>query len=64
MLWLVWRQKVRLDEQVEQGIGSFAGAMEKMFSGGHLGKLLVNVSAPAAPDAAPAPQPVASAASA
>ena len=44
-LFLIWRRKLRMDEQVEQGIGAFAMAMEKMFTGGHVGKLLVNVSA-------------------
>lgn len=49
MLWLIWRGKVVMDEHVHQGLGSFAEAMESMFTGegGHMGKLLVNVSAAA-----------------
>ena len=45
MLWLIWRGKVVMDEQVEQGLGRFAEAMELMYTGGHTGKLLVNVAA-------------------
>jgi len=48
MLYLIWRGRVVMDEQVENGIASFAKAMELMFAGGHTGKLLVNVSAAAA----------------
>ena len=44
MLWLIWRGKLVMDEHVEEGIGSFAAAMEMMYRGGHVGKLLVNVS--------------------
>ena len=47
MLWLIWRGKVLMDEHVEQGLERFADAMELMYKGGHVGKLLVNVSAPA-----------------
>lgn len=46
-LRLIWRGKLRMDEHVEQGIGAFPKAMEMMFDGGHIGKLLVNVSAAA-----------------
>lgn len=46
MLWLLWRKKVIMDEHYEQGIERFAAAMELMQSGGHIGKLLVNVSTP------------------
>ena len=55
MLWYIWRGKVVMDEHVEQGLDKFADAMESMFTGrgGHMGKLLVNVSAPAAAAAAP-----------
>ena len=35
--------QVRMDEQWEEGIGSFARAMELMYTGGHTGKLLINV---------------------
>lgn len=45
MLWLIWRRKVRMDEHIEQGIGAYAGAVEKMFAGGHIGKLLIDVRA-------------------
>ena len=43
MFWLYIRGKVQMKEQVENGIGSFPHAMAKMFSGGHVGKLLVKV---------------------
>jgi len=43
LLWLRWRRKVALAEQVERGIGGFGPAMVKMFTGGHIGKLLVEV---------------------
>ena len=36
-----WRGNVKLREQVESGIEAFPLALEKMFSGGHIGKLLV-----------------------
>ena len=47
-LRLIWRGRLRMDEHVEQGIGAFPRAMETMFEGGHIGKLLVNVGAPVA----------------
>ena len=43
MFWFHIRGKVQMKEQVENGIESFPHAMAKMFSGGHLGKLLVKV---------------------
>ena len=43
--WLLMRGKLKQHEQVEVGIASFGGALVKMFTGGHVGKLLVNVSA-------------------
>ena len=43
MLWLIWRKKIVMHEHVEEGLGRFALAMESMFSGGHVGKLLVKV---------------------
>ena len=45
MLWLIWRKKLVMDEHYESGIERFAAAMELLQSGGHTGKLLVNVSA-------------------
>jgi len=45
MLWLMFRKKIFLTEQIEPGIESFGGAMVKMFTGGHIGKLLVEVNA-------------------
>ena len=46
MLRLIWRGKLRMDEHVSHGIGSFPRAMESMFDGSAPpGKLLVNVSA-------------------
>jgi NADPH-dependent curcumin reductase CurA len=43
ILWLMFRKKIFLTEQIEPGIESFGGAMVKMFTGGHIGKLLVDV---------------------
>ena len=45
MLMMIWRKKLVMDEHVENGIERFAAAMEMLQSGGHTGKLLVNVSA-------------------
>ena len=45
ILWLVWRGKLFLTEQVEKGIDAFGPALIKMFTGGHIGKLLVDVKA-------------------
>ena len=33
----------QMTEHVEKGIGSFPHALAKMFSGGHIGKMLVQV---------------------
>lgn len=44
LLWAWYRNRVVMHEHVEKGIKSFPGAMEKMFNGGHTGKLLVEVS--------------------
>ena len=44
ILWLMFRKKLFMTEQIESGIRSFAPAMVKMFTGGHIGKLLVDVS--------------------
>jgi len=38
------RGKVRMTEHIEVGIQSFPHALAKMFSGGHIGKMLVKVS--------------------
>lgn len=45
ILWLMWRGKLFMTEQVEPGVRSFAPALVKMFTGGHIGKLLVDVTA-------------------
>ena len=45
MLWLLWRQKIFMTEQIEAGVASFGPAMVKMFTGGHIGKLLVDTKA-------------------
>lgn len=39
------RGKVRMTEHIEVGIQSFPHALAKMFSGGHIGKMLVKISA-------------------
>lgn len=43
LLWHWNMGRVVVHEQVEDGIDSFAPAMEKMFSGGHIGRLLVKI---------------------
>ena len=43
ILWLMFRKKVFMPEQIERGIESFPAAMVKMFTGGSIGKLLVDV---------------------
>ena len=43
ILWHWARGRVVVHEQVETGIESFAPAMEKMFNGGHIGRLLVKI---------------------
>ena len=45
LCWMHWRGKVVVHEQVEAGLDSFPAALEKMFSGGHCGKMLVDLSA-------------------
>lgn len=44
MFYYYMRGRVELIEQTEEGIESFPYALGKMFSGGHIGKLLVKVS--------------------
>lgn len=44
MFYYYMRGKISLMEQVEDGVESFPQALEKMFGGGHIGKLLVKVS--------------------
>eukprot|EP00527_Entomoneis_sp_CCMP2396_P006068 CAMPEP_0198141708 /NCGR_PEP_ID=MMETSP1443-20131203/4656_1 /TAXON_ID=186043 /ORGANISM="Entomoneis sp., Strain CCMP2396" /LENGTH=375 /DNA_ID=CAMNT_0043804527 /DNA_START=35 /DNA_END=1162 /DNA_ORIENTATION=+ len=46
MFWLYMRGKVNMKEHIEQGIESFPMAMSKMFVGGHVGKLMVNLQQP------------------
>lgn len=43
MFYLYLRGKVQMTEHVEAGIQSFPQALNKMFTGGHIGKMLVNV---------------------
>lgn len=43
MYYYYLRGKIELVEQIEDGVESFPNALEKMFSGGHIGKLLVKV---------------------
>ena len=59
LLWHWNRGRVVVHEQHEAGIEAFAGAMEKMFTGGHVGRLLVDVAtADGAAAVATAPQRV------
>ena len=43
MFWLYLRGKVSMAEHIETGIASFPGALQKLFVGGHIGKMLVNL---------------------
>jgi len=43
LLWHYYRGNIKVPEQIEDGIESFPFALEKLFSGGHCGRLLVNV---------------------
>mmetsp|Transcript_21577 Transcript_21577/g.46935 ORF Transcript_21577/g.46935 Transcript_21577/m.46935 type:complete len:364 (+) Transcript_21577:122-1213(+) len=43
MFYLNMRGKVQMTEHVESGVKSFPFALQKMFSGGHIGKMLVDV---------------------
>eukprot|EP00562_Extubocellulus_spinifer_P029820 CAMPEP_0178705442 /NCGR_PEP_ID=MMETSP0699-20121125/14785_1 /TAXON_ID=265572 /ORGANISM="Extubocellulus spinifer, Strain CCMP396" /LENGTH=371 /DNA_ID=CAMNT_0020352995 /DNA_START=54 /DNA_END=1169 /DNA_ORIENTATION=+ len=43
MFYLYMRGKVEVTEHIEEGIKSFPFALQKMFTGGHIGKLLVEV---------------------
>jgi NADPH-dependent curcumin reductase CurA len=43
MFWLYMRGKVHMTEHIENGIESFPLALQKLFTGGHIGKMLVNV---------------------
>lgn len=43
MFYLHMRGKVRMTEHVESGIQNFPQALNKMFTGGHIGKMLVDV---------------------
>lgn len=45
LLWLMFRKRIFMTEQIEHGVAAFAPAMIKMFTGGHKGKLLVDVAA-------------------
>ena len=38
-----YARKVKMTEHVEKGVKSFPFALQKMFSGGHIGKMLVDV---------------------
>ena len=53
ILWLMARGKIFLTEQVEKGVAAFGPALVKMFTGGHIGKLLVDIQAGATPASAP-----------
>merc|ERR1712232_1468054 len=43
MWWMHLRGKVRMNEHTEHGIESFPKALKKLFTGGHLGKMIVSV---------------------
>jgi NADPH-dependent curcumin reductase CurA len=43
MFWMHLRGKVFMKEHIEHGIGSFPTALNKLFTGGHIGKCLVDV---------------------
>lgn len=44
MLNLIWKRKIVMTETVVDGIDGFASAVEMMYTGQHIGKLLVEVS--------------------
>ena len=43
LLWYYWFGTVSLKEHVEPNIEAFPLALQKLFTGGHIGKMLVNV---------------------
>ena len=43
LLWHYYRGNIKVPEHIEDGIESFPYALEKLFSGGHCGRLVVNV---------------------
>ena len=43
LLYHYYRGNIACPEHVEDGIESFGGSLEKLFSGGHIGRLIVNV---------------------
>lgn len=43
LIWLSFRGKVHMTEQIEVGIQTFPYALQKLFTGGNTGKLLVQV---------------------
>lgn len=44
LCWMYWRGTVAVHEHVETGLDAFPAALEKMFAGGHCGKMLVDLS--------------------
>ena len=55
----VWRGRLTLSECVMDGIESFPSALETLFNGGHVGKLLVKVADGMRPDIATGAAPAA-----
>lgn len=43
LCWMYWRGTVAQHEQIEDGLDAFPAALQKLFSGGHCGKLLVKL---------------------
>lgn len=43
MFFMYLRNQVKMTEHIEDGINSFPNALHKMFNGGHIGKMLVDV---------------------
>merc|ERR1712070_283739 len=48
LLWLRFRGLITMHEQLEHGIERFPKALEMLFGGGHIGKLLLKIGTPAA----------------
>jgi NADPH-dependent curcumin reductase CurA len=44
LLWYFWRGQLNVHEQIEDGIETFGPALQKLFTGGNTGRLIVDIS--------------------
>ena len=44
LLWYYWRGQLTVHEQIEDGIETFGPALQKLFTGGNTGRLIVDIS--------------------